>query len=114
MATNDDILNTLNEILKWIKFSNLKAVKESFENLLDTDDKKIAYQLSDGNTSSSYIDSIIDPHQTTIADWWRSWYNIGIAEPISVSGGKRAKKLFDLEDLGITIPSIPNNKDEEH
>jgi len=103
-----ELLEVSKEILKWIKFSNLGKVKEVLETALDTDEKKIVYQMSDGEMRSGAIADVIAPHQTTIADWWRDWYKLGIAEALSVRGGRRAKKIFDLEDFNIEVPNLPS------
>lgn len=99
-----ELVKVNKDILKWIKFSNLGKVKEILETVLDSDEKKIAYQMSDGITRSGAIADIITPHQTTIADWWRIWYKLGIAEALSASGGKRARSIFDLEDFNLAVP----------
>jgi len=114
--------NKLDEILVWLRFMNLPQAYKVLEWALDTEDKITAYYMSDGKTTSRAIADVITPHQTTIADWWRDWYRLGIAKAISVQRGKRAKKLFDLEDFGIKIPdiafqckpkSVPEENDKE-
>ena len=108
----------LDEILMWLRFMNIPKVYNILETNLDTDEKKIAYNMSDGENTTRDIAKVITPTHTTIARWWKDWYRLGIAEAIGVQRGKRAKRLFDLEDFGIDVPSIssqslPQEENEE-
>lgn len=104
----------LREILKWIKFTGMKEVKEILNSVLETDQKKLAYQLSDGNMGSVEIGKASGIASTeTITRYWKSWVKSGLGENVSVKGGKRFKRSFDLEDLGIEVPESKETKKEE-
>lgn len=106
MSELEALVDICKEILMWVKFSNIGKVKEVLETLLDTDEKRVAYHLSDGETGVVAIGNLSGVSQGTISNWWASWNNLGIVEPIRVRGGTRYKKLFDLRDFGIRTPSL--------
>ena len=49
MSSENEQILLLKEILKWIRFAGMKQVKEVLASVLDTQQKKLAYQLSDGS-----------------------------------------------------------------
>jgi len=100
----DDIVEILREILKWIKVRSIPHVKKLLLELLPSDEEKLAYHFSDGR-SSQEVAKVARVNYVTVTRWWKTWIKAGIAESISVKGGKRAKRLFSLEDFGIPIPS---------
>ncbi|MFW9889520.1 MAG: hypothetical protein ACFFER_15135, partial [Candidatus Thorarchaeota archaeon] len=46
--------------------------------------------------------------KTAIERRWKSWIGLGIAKPISVQRGIRAKSLFSLSDFGLELPVLLN------
>lgn len=105
----DEILQEQNkilkEILKWIKFSGMKDVKEVLLDTLTDETKKIIYYYSDGINNTTHIKDIANVSgNNVIPNLWNKWKNIGIIEKISVKGGERGKKIFNLEDFGIPTP----------
>lgn len=88
----DRIIELLEEILKWIGFEGNQRVKEVLLDELDTDAKKIAYELSDGRSSPD-IAKEVDVTDKTIRDWWKKWVKRRIAE-IHPSYSKRIRKVF--------------------
>ena len=97
----------LDEILMWLRFMNLPRAFKALISALDTEEKKIAYNMSNGENTSRDIAKVISLAYSTVTDWWQDWYRLGIAEAVSVQRGKRAKKLFELEDFGIKVSDIP-------
>lgn len=73
----DRIIELLEEILKWTRFEGNQKVKEILLDELDTDAKKIVYELSDGR-SSPEIEKMADVISKTIRDWWKKWANRGL------------------------------------
>jgi hypothetical protein len=104
----------LREILKWTKFSGMKAVKEVLNSTLDTPEKRLLYQLSDGSKGSVELCKATGIASTeTITKNWKSWTKLGLGENLAVKGGKRFKRAFDLEDLGIEVPKHKDAKMED-
>jgi hypothetical protein len=110
----DEQTRLLREILKWIKFAGMREVKGILLSTLNTDQKKIVYQLSDGSKGiveigrSSGISS-----SGTISRYWKSWSKLNLGDFIAVRGGDRFKRAFDLEDLGIEVPESVESKPKE-
>jgi hypothetical protein len=75
-------------------------------NILDTEQKRSIYHLSDGEHGSVEIGKAVNVSDSTIRRCWESWVRLGIVEPLSVRGGVRYKKSFQLEDFGFTVPQI--------
>lgn len=118
----DRIIELLEEILKWTRFEGNQRVKEILLDELDTDAKKIVYELSDGR-SSPEIEKMADVTSKTIRDWWKKWANRGLTE-VHPEYKVRFHKVFSLGDFGIEIPkvnkggkiadSVENAKNEEN
>lgn len=102
----DDQTAILKEILKWIRFTGAKEVKNVLVDTLNTEQKCLIYHLSDGNRSSTAIGKSAGVSDMTVRRLWAAWFRQGIVESIRVRGGDRYKKSFDLEDFGIEIPTI--------
>jgi predicted ArsR family transcriptional regulator len=96
----------LREILKWIKFTASKDIKNVLTDALDNEQKCLIYHLSDGNRGSVEIAKLVGTSDTTIRRYWASWVRQGIVESLRVRGGERFKKSFELEDFGIEVPQI--------
>jgi hypothetical protein len=103
---NEEQIELLKEILKWIKFAGMKGVKDQLEVTLETDQKKSVYQLSDGTKTGTDINKITGASTGAISGYWRKWARLGLGEKIAVKGGDRFKRAFDLEDFGIEMPEI--------
>jgi Fic family protein len=101
---NDEQTALLKEILKWIKFTGMKEVRTVLMSILDSEQKRLIYHLSDGKNGSIEIAKAADVGDSTVRRYWESWARAGIVESISVRGGLRYRKLFELEDFGFSIP----------
>jgi len=102
----EQIIDLLQEILKWIKFAGAREVRTVLMNILDTEQKRLIYHLSDGDHGSIEIGKVANVSDSTVRRCWESWARLGIVESIGVRGGLRYKKSFELEDFGFTIPQI--------
>src|SRR6266850_5695852 len=99
-------LQVLQEILKWIKFSGMKEVKAALESILDTPQKRLAYQLSDGEHTQEQVKTSAGiKGDQMISDLWKGWPRSGLGESVEIrKGAKRFKRSFDLDDFGIEYP----------
>jgi response regulator of citrate/malate metabolism len=100
------IVELLQEILRWIKFAGAREVRTVLGNMLDTEQKRLIYHLSDGEHGSVEISKTVGVSDVTVRRYWESWARLGIMEPLRVRGGVRYKKCFELEDFGFTVPQI--------
>lgn len=106
-AQNDEQTKLLREILKWIRFSGMREAKNTFVSVLDTEQKKLVYHLSDGTRGMVEIAKMVGIGSTkTIFELWQIWLKGGLGESLPVQGGSRFKRSFDLEDFGIEIPQM--------
>lgn len=96
----------LEEMLRWIKFAGAREVRTVLMSILDTEQKRLIYHLSDGEHGSVEIGKAANVSDRTVRRYWESWVRLGIVEPLGVRGGVRYKKFFELEDFGFTIPQI--------
>jgi hypothetical protein len=100
----------LKEILKWIKFSGIKEVRTVMTSTLDTEQKRLVYNLSDGKKGSVEISQIIKIGDSTVRRYWDSWARLGLMEPVKVQGGLRYLKSFELADFGLAVPQLNPDK----
>lgn len=114
MSEKDEQTILLREILKWIKFAGMKEVKSTLVSVLDTEQKRLIYHLSDGTRGIVEIAKLAGVGSTsTVFDMWQAWLKFGLGESIPVKGGSRFKRSFDLEDFGIQVPRVKGPEKEE-
>lgn len=101
-----EILKTLDEIRKWVRFSGWNNVKNVLTEALNELEKIVAYSMTDGKTSIRDINSKIGRSFGTVQGWWKDWAQIGIVETFEYGRGTRAVALFKLDEFGIPIPNI--------
>jgi|WetSurMetagenome_2_1015567.scaffolds.fasta_scaffold34024_4 hypothetical protein len=103
-STKEEEISLLREILKWIKFSSMPQAKAFLASILDTEQKKTVYQLSDGSKGIVEIGKLTGIKSTsTISNYWKAWEKQNLGSRIPVVGGERFKRDFDLEELGLTV-----------
>ena len=101
-------LKVLKEILKWTKFAGTNQVQSVLESTLNTPEKKLAYQLSDGSKGTIEISKVSKVGSDfKVRALWKEWRRKGLGDAITVPGGDRFRRAFDLEDFGIEHPQIP-------
>ena len=105
MDKNDKIIELLDEILLWMKYDYLDTKRKLIETL-DTEDKIIAYELSDGYRSTNDIAQYVDVSHQTVYNWWNKWFEFGLIEQTEKYGGGRYKRLCSLTKMGIKVPEI--------
>jgi len=94
---------TLREILKWTRFANIGKLKEILEAELDNDEKKLAFESTDGVNGTKEIAAASDTPQDTVYGWWQKWFRLGLVTESETRKG-RMMKIVSLDDVGIKIP----------
>lgn len=109
MSREDEMIGLLEELVRWTKVTSIPHVKGLLESLSDVE--KIAYQNSDGRSSRD-VAKTVNVHFTTVSQWWRKWYTLGIVESMQVQRGTRYRRSFSLEDFDIKIPQLQKDEPE--
>lgn len=113
MSEKDNIVEQLEEILLWMKYDYLETRKKLRE-ILDTPDKILVYELSNGDRSTREIAKYVSVTFRTIAQWWNRWFDAGLMAQTEKYGGSRYKRLCSLTKMGIKIPEkIEEPKEDE-
>jgi hypothetical protein len=99
------------EIARWSRFQNIGRLKEVLTAELDSDEKKLAFENTDGTKEIKEIANACGAPQDTAYGWWKKWSRLGILEP-SESREGRLVKICSLEDVGIKIPKTVNPKEK--
>lgn len=100
------ILLILEELLHWEKFSSFKNVKTELSEILDSNEKKIVYYLSDGKNTRKDVSQKSNVNPSSIFRYWKEWKEAAIGGSIPVNRGYRFKSYFNLADFGL-LPKIP-------
>jgi len=104
-------IELLEEILLWMKYDYLETKKKLLE-ILDTDEKKTAYELSDGINSGRSIAREIGVGNKTIGNWWKKWFEAGLIEQTEKYRGGQYKKLCSLTKMGIKLSEKEEGNNE--
>lgn len=108
MKTDIELLNEvadlLNESLSITKVIHFQSIKTLLETNLDTKEKRLVYELSDGEKTVREIANLADVNISSISTWSQYWEQIGILTAVRGSDVKgRRKKLFTLASYGIKL-----------
>ena len=93
MSNEEKIIELLNDILKWQRVQGIRTLKEIMSTILDSDEKKLTYENTDGIKGVRDVISIVKVGQGTISRWWNEWYSQGILERV----GTKYKKIISLK-----------------
>lgn len=118
LALLQEIAESLRELVAWTRVIGHPTVKQTLERVLDSDEKRLVYHLTDGRRSVAEIQKLAGVNARFISEWGREWEKFGIVEQSRISKIKgRRQKLFDLAVFGISVPdqivSIVSNEGEE-
>jgi hypothetical protein len=100
----------LDELLAWQRFESTPRLRTVLLKELDSDVKKLAYEMTDGENSRRDIASAVRTSDDNIQKWWEKWYELAIVRPSKRKG--RPQHITSLEDLGIKVPKATSPKKE--
>jgi hypothetical protein len=110
----EQAVELLRELVAYTRAANHLTITKVLETILDSDDKRLVYQLSDGDASARDIQRLSGVNKDSISEWWREWEQIGIAQQSRSSNVKgRRQRLFSLSDFGIAVPE-PKDSDRRN
>ncbi len=105
---NKNVTNELlREILKWERLEGIEILKKKIEEekLFKETKDIIIYYHSDGEKSLRDIEKITNISYKMVQALWKKWLKAGIATTTEKYGGGRCKRLFELNELGLELPS---------
>lgn len=118
MSENIDQVNLLREMNIWLRLLGMRQLVETINSILNDSKKISAYQHSDGERTTREIESLTGFNKDAVSDLWKKCALGGLGEYKTASGGRRFKKTFDLEALGLiqsqkkTVQSNSNSAGE--
>jgi len=115
VALLQEIAESLRELVAWTRVIGYPTVKQMLETVLDSNEKRLVYHLTDGRRSVAEIQRLTGINVRFISEWGREWEELGIVEQSRVSKIKgRRQRLFDLAVIGIPVPDqIVSDEEEE-
>lgn len=88
---------------RWTRFANVAKLREVLEVELDSNEKKLAFENSDGVNGLKELFAISGAPQDTIYGWWQKWFRLGLVTESETRKG-RMTKIVSLDDVGIKVP----------
>jgi hypothetical protein len=104
MTTTDELLN---ELLVWTRVGFYGAAKQMLSDVLNSDKKRLAYQMADGERTGESIRVEVKLSPNDLSELFKQCTNLGLME--RVDGGRR-RRLFDLTTFGLVPPAAPAGK----
>ena len=101
---SDEQAAILREILKWVKLAGIKELKEKLASTLDSDELKRLYHFSDGTKGTIELGKLVGMSPSRVSNTWQTWLKQGLGDAVSVKGGNRFRRTFDIEDFGLKVP----------
>lgn len=99
-----DIQSTLREILKWTRFANTSKLKEILEAELDSNEKRLAFEGSDGINGLKEVSEVSGAPRDTVYSWWQKWYRMGLVTDSETRKG-RMMRIASLDEVGLKVPN---------
>lgn len=114
---SDRQIELLEEAVKWLRLMGIQEARDVVNEALSYDDSekeeaaKIAYQLSNGENTTSDIAEYIPFSYRWVSYRQTEWKKIGILDK---SGPQEPyEHILSLDDLGIESPEIPEPEQKE-
>ena len=107
VALLQEIVDSLRELVTWARVIGYPTVKQTLDTILDSDEKRLVYHLTDGQRGVKEIQRLTGVNVRYISEWGQEWERIGIVGPSRVSSIRgRRQRVFDLADFGFEIPEV--------
>jgi hypothetical protein len=82
MASNEDVVELLQELVGWTRVALYPQVKGLLNDVLDDERKKAIYSAADGTRSGEQIRILVGTSPNTVTDLFKKWEQIGIVETL--------------------------------
>lgn len=96
---------SLEELVTLARISNFALVKQVLETALNTEQKRLVYDLLDGTKTVAEVQKLSGVNSRFISEWGQEWEKLGLAQSNEVAGKKgRRQRSFDISMFGMSIP----------
>jgi len=109
-AFEQEVVGLLRDLVAWIKLEARPRAAARLASILDSDEKKLVYQYSDGTRGVRELSVLTGVDKNTISTWWGDWDGLGIMEQAKTWKGRR-QRMVSLEDVGIEVPTLPEKEE---
>ncbi len=100
-----DVQDSLREVGKWVRFQNVPTLRSVIVKELDTAQKKMVFELTDGHHSRRDIAKEVGTSDDTIRGWWDKWFQLAIVSESEARKG-RPERIVSLAEVGIEVPKL--------
>jgi len=97
------VLDRLDEVIVWLRLQGLPRIRGLLVTEMNTDAKRIAYQMTDGEHSRREVANLAGVSDDSVQNWWERWYQMGLLTGSERYKG-RPRRVISLEELGIRSP----------
>ncbi len=95
------VLEKLDSLLFWLRLVNHKEAETLLKEILNTEEKILAYKMSDGaHTIEDIMKETGVKSKGTISTWWSEWLAKGLVRESPVHGGRK-EKVLDLSGFDL-------------
>jgi DNA-binding MarR family transcriptional regulator len=105
------LIALLQELVVWTKLVNRRNVAEWFLHILDSDEKRVVYEYSDGERGVRDLGELTGLSKALVSAWWRDWEQLGIMQKSQNVPGRR-QRMVSLEELGIVVPPVLRRQED--
>lgn len=99
MTTNEGLMESLDEIRRWVKILALPVLREGLAAELGTPESRKVYQLTDGTRTIREVAESAGVGFGTVQRSWQLWASKGLLEPAARQG--RFRRIVDLNEIGL-------------
>src|SRR2546422_3844829 len=100
------------EVGKWVRFQNAPRIRDVLLKELDTPQKKVAFELSDGEHSRRDIAKELGLDDDTVRTWWDKWFQLAVVKESEKRKG-RPQKIVSLGQIGIEVPKLKLKSEQQ-
>lgn len=107
----ENIAAALQEVVKVIHVVSQSKIREVLEATLDNYEKRLVYDLMDGEKTVAAIRELSGVNVRFISEWGQEWEKLGLVETDTTANTRgRRRKSFDLSLYGISVNENAMNK----